>query len=97
MADLLLLSRAQMRRIERHFPRSHGVARVDDPADRERDRVCDQERTALARRTSRIRPAQDDLQPVRSLEPARDFQQNLRRVGGQGGHATTTDDRCDPS
>jgi transposase len=30
MADLLLLSEAQMRRIEPHFPLSHGVARVDD-------------------------------------------------------------------
>jgi putative transposase len=30
MSDLLLLSEAQMRRIERYFPRSHGVARVDD-------------------------------------------------------------------
>ena len=30
MTDLFLLSRAQMRRIERYFPLSHGVARVDD-------------------------------------------------------------------
>jgi putative transposase len=30
MTDLFLLSQAQMRRIERHFPRSHGIARVDD-------------------------------------------------------------------
>jgi hypothetical protein len=30
MADLFLLSRAQMRRIERYFPLSHGIARVDD-------------------------------------------------------------------
>ncbi|MFZ0602328.1 MAG: IS5 family transposase [Roseiarcus sp.] len=30
MADLFLLSQAQMRRIERYFPLSHGVARVDD-------------------------------------------------------------------
>jgi hypothetical protein len=30
MADLLLLSDAQMRRIELHFPLSHGIARVDD-------------------------------------------------------------------
>ena len=30
MADLLLLSEAQMRRIEPYFPLSHGVARVDD-------------------------------------------------------------------
>ena len=30
MADLFLLSEAQMRRIEPHFPLSHGIARVDD-------------------------------------------------------------------
>ena len=30
MADLFLLSQAQMRRIERYFPLSHGIARVDD-------------------------------------------------------------------
>jgi putative transposase len=30
MADLFLLSQAPMRRIERYFPPSHGIARVDD-------------------------------------------------------------------
>ena len=30
MTDLFLLSPAQMRRITPHFPRSHGIARVDD-------------------------------------------------------------------
>jgi putative transposase len=30
MADLFLLSQVQMRRIERYFPLSHGIARVDD-------------------------------------------------------------------
>jgi transposase len=30
MSDLFLLSGAQMRRIERYFPLSHGIARVDD-------------------------------------------------------------------
>ena len=30
MTDLFLLSRVQMRRIERYFPLSHGIARVDD-------------------------------------------------------------------
>ena len=30
MSDLIWLSRAQMRRIEPHFPLSHGVPRVDD-------------------------------------------------------------------
>jgi putative transposase len=30
MSDLIWLSEAQMRRIEPHFPLSHGVLRVDD-------------------------------------------------------------------
>lgn len=30
MSDLIWLSKAQMRRIESHFPLSHGVPRVDD-------------------------------------------------------------------
>ena len=30
MADLFLLSRVQMWRIEGYFPLSHGIARVDD-------------------------------------------------------------------
>ena len=30
MTDLFVLSQAQMRRIVRYFPLSHGVARVDD-------------------------------------------------------------------
>lgn len=30
MSDLIWLSAAQMRRIEPHFPLSHGVPRVDD-------------------------------------------------------------------
>ena len=30
MADLFLLSQVQMHRIERYFPLSHGIARVDD-------------------------------------------------------------------
>ena len=30
MTDLFLLSQSQMRRIERYFPLSHGIARVDD-------------------------------------------------------------------
>jgi transposase len=30
MTDLLLLSEAQMRRIEPYFPLSHGITRVDD-------------------------------------------------------------------
>ena len=35
MSDLLLLSEAQMRRIEPYFPLSHGIARVDEPCKRQ--------------------------------------------------------------
>ena len=42
-------------------------------------------------------PAQDDLQPVHSLEPAWRVQQDLRRTGREGWQAGSVDDRCDPS
>jgi putative transposase len=50
MADLFLLSQAQMRRIVRYFPLSHGVARVDDRRIVSAICVCDQEWASLARR-----------------------------------------------
>ena len=68
MTDLFLLSRVQMRRIERYFPLSHGIARVDDRR-MVSEMVFVVERAALARRSARLWPAQDDLQSVRSLEP----------------------------
>ena len=42
MADLFLLSEAQMRRIECYFPLSHGIARGGRSPDRQRHRVRDQ-------------------------------------------------------
>ena len=97
MADLFLLSRVQMRRIERYFPLSHGIARVDDRADRQRHRLSDQERAALARRSARLWPAQDDLQSVRSLEPPGRVQQDFRRTGAQGRQTGADHDRRHPS
>ena len=44
MADLFLLSRVQMRRIERYFPLSAWDCAGGRSADRQRDRLCDQER-----------------------------------------------------
>jgi hypothetical protein len=54
-------------------------------ADRQRDRVCDQERAALARRAARVWPAQDNLQSVRSLEPPRRVQQDFAELARKGG------------
>ena len=59
MTDLLLLSEAQMRRIEPYFPLSLGIARVDDR------RVISVFvfviRNGLRWRAARLRSAQDDL------------------------------------
>ena len=85
MADLFLLSEAQMRWIERYFPRSHGDGAGGRPADRQRDCVCDQERTSLARRAARLWPAQYDRQSVHPLEPPWGVQQDFRHIGAKGG------------
>ena len=93
MADLFLLSQAQMRRIERYFPALARRRAGGRPADRQRHRLCDQERAALARRAGRLWPAQDDLQSVRPLEPPGRVQQDIRRTGAQGRQAGTDHDR----
>ena len=89
MADLFLLSEAQMRRIELLFS---AVAR-----DRAGGRSPDlsaivfviRNGLALARRAEGIRSAQDDLQPLHPLEPPGRVQQDLRRAGAQGRQAGT--------
>ena len=93
MADLFLLSRVQMRRIEGYFPLSHGIARVDDRRIISAIVFRDQERAALARRAARLWPAQDDLQSVRSLEPLGRVQQDFRRTGRQGRQTGADHDR----
>ena len=63
MADLFLLSQAQMRRIKCYFPRSHGVARVDDR--RIVSAIVFVIKNGLRWRDApRDRPAQNDLQSV---------------------------------
>src|SRR6202042_2505330 len=52
-----------------------------------------QERAALARRSARLWPAQDNLQSVCSLEPPRRVQQDFRRTGGQGRQTGANNDR----
>src|ERR1700735_2151693 len=84
MTDLFLLSPAQMRRIERYFPLSHGIARVDDR------RIviaivfvikngirCPDARRGWS--------TQDGLQSVCPLKPPGGVQQDFRSVGAQGG------------
>ena len=93
MADLFLLSQAQMRRIERYFPPApHGVARVDDRRIVSAIVFVIKKRAALARRAGRLWPAQDDLQSVRPLEPPGRVQQDIRRTGAQGRQAGTDHD-----
>ncbi len=97
MADLLLLSEAQMRRIEPYFPLSHGIARVDDRRVISGIVFVIRNGPALARCAARLWSAQDDLQSVCALEPPRRVQQDLRRTGTQGRQAISSDDRCDAS
>ena len=93
MADLFLLSEAQMRRIECYFPLSHGIARVDDR--RIVSAIVFVIRNGLRWRDAPkgIWSAQDDLQPVYPLEPAGRVQQDFRRAGAQGRQAGTDHDR----
>jgi transposase len=96
MADLLLLSEAQMRRIEPYFPLSHGIARVDD-------RRVISGIVFVIRNGLRWRDAPPGYGPhktiytVRALEPARCVQQYLCRAGTQRWQALSPDDRCDAS
>lgn len=66
MSDLMWLSEAQIRRIEPYFPLSHGVPRVDDR------RIIFVIGNGLRWRgcACAIRPTQNDLQSLRSLEQA---------------------------
>lgn len=69
MSDLVLLSAAQMRRIEPYFPLSHGIPRVDDRRIISGMIYVIRNGLALVRCTGGIRAAQDDLQPLHPLEP----------------------------
>ena len=52
MAELFLLSQAQMGQIELYFRLSHGIERVGDRRNREHHRLHDQEQAALAGRAA---------------------------------------------
>ena len=94
MADLFLLSRVQMRRIERYFPLSHGIkARVDDRRIVSAIVFVIKNGLRWRVRSARLWPAQDNLQSVCSLEPPRRVQQDFRRTGGQGRQTGADHDR----
>ena len=97
MSDLILLSEAQMRRIEPYFPLSHGVPRVDDR--RVISGIVFVIRNGLRWRDAPrgLWAAQDDLQPVHPLEPAWRVQQDFCRACAQGGQIRPADDRRHPS
>jgi transposase len=107
MADLFLLSKAQMRRIEPYFPLSHGIARVDDRRvisaiiyvirNGLRDTGSDAKRccNGATLRASTVRTRRSIT--VCALEPPWRVQQDFCRTGSQRGHAAEADDRHDPS
>jgi putative transposase len=90
MSELLMLSLAQMRKIEPYFPLSHGVPRIDD-------------RRALSgilsaiRNGPRWRDAPEGYAPHKTMEPARRIQPHpggtCRRWPGLG----SIDDRYESS
>ena len=84
MADLFLLSEAQMRRIERYFPLSHGIARVDD-------RRVISGIVFVIRNGLRWRDAPGDYGPHKTIynrfvrwSRLGGVQQDIRRTGTQG-------------
>jgi transposase len=93
MTDLFLLSRAQMRRIVRSFPLSHGVARVDD-------RRIVSAIVFVIKNGLRWRDAPPEHGPHKAIynrfvpwEPPRGVQQDFRSVGAQGPRSRAGDDR----
>ena len=92
MADLFWLTRAQLMRIAPFFPLSYGVPRVDSR--RVVSGILHVIRNGLRwRDAGRVWSAQDALQPLRALEPARRVQPHLRRSGRRGRRARPADDR----
>jgi transposase len=79
MDDLFLLSERQMARISPHFPLSHGVPRVDDR--RVVSGIVYVIRNGLQWKDAGVRAAQNAVQPLHSLEPARRVRPHLRRLG----------------
>ena len=80
MSDLVLLGRAQMRRIEPFFPAlARPCPRRRPPGDK-RHRLRHPQRAAVEGRATRLRPAQDTLQPLCPLEPVGGVHPHLCRA-----------------
>lgn len=75
MSDLFWLSDEQMTRLEPFFPKSHGEPRVDDRRVLSGIDFHQPRRLKVARGTQGIRPAQDALQSLETVER----QRHLRR------------------
>src|SRR5271170_7783090 len=93
MDDLFLLSEAQMRRIERFFPLSHGIPRVDD-------RRIISGIVFVIKNGLRWRDAPRGYGPHKTIYNRFvrwRVQQDLRGAGTQGWQTSTADDRYDPS
>src|SRR5678816_4858677 len=96
MADLFLLSEAQMRRIERYFPLSHGIARVDD-------RRVISGIVFVIRNGLRWRDAPGDYGPHKTIYnrfvrwSRLGVQPDICRACGEGLQACPPDDRCNAS
>jgi transposase len=92
MADLFLLSEAQMRGIKGYFPLPHGIARVDD-------RRIVSAIVFVIRNGLRWRDAPREYGPHKTittlhpLEPPGRVQQDLRRARPQGGQGGADHDR----
>ena len=57
--------------------------------------LCDSQRSAIERRAQELWAAQDALQPLHTLEPARRFRPRLRRARGPGTKTGAHHDRLD--
>src|SRR5258707_2269018 len=94
MSDLIWLSEAQMRRVEPHFPLSHGVPRVDD-------RRIISGIIFIIRNGLRWRDAPEEYGPHKTIYnrfirwSRLGVQPDLRRAGGGRREARSVDDPCD--
>ena len=97
MGDLFLLSERQMARIEANFPLSHGVPLVDDRRVVSGIVYVIRNGPAVEGRAQGLRSAQDALQPLHPLEPARCLRPHLRRACRRRAQAGADHDRRDAS
>lgn len=68
MSNLFWLTDAQMARLQRFFPKSHGVPRVDDRRVHRRHNLHQSQWVAMVRCPQGVWPAKDPLQPMEAME-----------------------------